>query len=344
MEWVRESVKAEGYENVVYAEHKPSGLRSIIAVHNTHRGPACGGIRLLPYASKDEAIYDVLRLAKGMSYKSALAGIGFGGGKSVILGDPAKKTPAMLHAFGEFVDSFQGRYICAKDMNIDTADLAEVRKKTKHVLGADGQPGSSGDPSPLTAIGVFQSMRATAEVLFGTKDLTGVRVALQGLGHVGYDLAERLHHAGAKLWVTDIDPKAIEKAVSRLGAKAVGLEEIYDVDCDIYSPCARGATVNLKTIPRLKCRAIAGCANNQLETEQDGFRLVERGILYAPDFAINSGGIINVFCEFEGYNPDRAKRLAEGIYDTTREILLRSVQSKKPPFVIAEALAEERLK
>lgn len=344
MDWNREVIKADGYESVVYAEHKPSGMRSIIAVHSTRLGPACGGIRMLPYATREEALYDVLRLSKGMSYKSALAGIGFGGGKSVILGDPAKKTPALLHAFGEFVESFNGKYICAKDMNINTADLAEVRKKTTHVLGVEGQPGSSGDPSPLTAIGVYQAMQAASEVAFGTRNLKGLRVSIQGLGHVGYDLAKRLHNAGAKLWVTDTDSKVVARAVKELHATAVGLDEIYDVECDIYSPCALGATLNLKTIPRLKCRAIAGCANNQLETEQDGFRLVERGILYAPDFAINSGGIINVFCERGGYDPKKAQRLAEAIYDTTREVLKRAVDSRKPPFIVAEALAEERLR
>jgi leucine dehydrogenase len=344
MDWIRETINVDGYENVVYGEHTPSGMRSIVAIHNTNRGPACGGIRMLPYSSREEALEDVLRLAQGMSYKSALAGIGFGGGKSVILGAPAKKTPALLHAFGEFVDSFKGRYICAKDMNIDTADLGEVWKKTKHVLGADGQPGSGGDPSPLTAIGVFRSMEATAESVFGSKNLAGLRVTLQGLGHVGYDLAQRLHKAGAKLWVTDIDPKAIQRAVEKLGAQAVGLEEIYGIECDIYSPSARGATLNAQTIPRLKCRAVVGCANNQLETEQDGFRLVERGILYAPDFVVNSGGIINVFCEYEGYNAARAHRLAEAIYGTTREILQRSKQSGRPPFLVAEEVANERLK
>jgi leucine dehydrogenase len=344
MDWIREDIKTTDYEKVVYGEHKPSGMRCIVAIHNTNRGPACGGLRMLDYKTRDEAMNDVLRLSKGMSYKSALAGIGFGGGKSVLIGDPAKKTPAMLQAFGEFVETLKGRYIAAKDMNIDTLDLAEVRKKTNHVLGAEGQPGSGGDPSPLTAIGVYRAMEAASEVAFGKKGLTGTKVSLQGLGHVGYDLAERLHKAGAELWVTDIDPKAIEKAVKNLGAHAVALEAIYDADVDIYSPCARGATLNVKTIPRLKCRAVVGCANNQLETEQDGYRLVERGILYAPDFVVNSGGIINVFCEYEGYDPVKANRLAEAIYDTTRDILKRSLQSSKPPFVMAEVIAQERIK
>lgn len=344
MDWISEEIRINGYETVVYAEHRPTGMRSIIAVHNTNRGPACGGLRMLPYASRDEALNDVLRLAKGMSYKSALAGIGFGGGKSVLIGDPSIKTPALLQAFGEFVETLKGKYIAAKDMNIDTADLAEVYRKTQHVLGADGQPGSGGDPSPLTAIGVYRSMEAAAEVLFGSKKLSGLRITMQGLGHVGYDLAERLHKAGARLWVTDIDPKAIDRAVKNLGATAVGLEDIYDIDCDIYSPCARGATLNIQTIPRLKCLGIVGCANNQLETEQDGFRLVERGILYAPDFVVNSGGIINVFCEYEGYDAARALRLAEAVYDTTHEVLRRSKATGRPAFLVAEDLANERIK
>lgn len=344
MEWKKEEIKTDGYERVVYAEHQPSGMRGIIAVHSTARGPACGGLRMLPYANREEALYDVLRLSQGMSYKSALAGIGFGGGKSVLIGDPAKKTPAMLQAFGQFVESLGGKYIAAKDMNIDTLDLAEVRKTTNHVLGAEGQPGSGGDPSPLTAVGVFRSIEAAAETLFDSRQLSGLKVSIQGLGHVGYDLAQRLHRAGARLIVTDINPKAVEKARKELGAEVVDGEAIYDVTCDIYSPCARGATLNVKTIPRLRCRAIVGCANNQLEVEEDGYRLMERGVLYAPDFAVNSGGIINVFCEYEGYDPKRAMTLAEKIYDTTREILRRAASSGKPPFVVAEEVAKERIR
>ncbi len=344
LDWIREEIKVDGYERVAYAEHPASGMRSIIAIHNTNRGPACGGIRMLPYATREEALTDVLRLSQGMSYKSALAGIGFGGGKSVIIGDPSLKNPAHLKAFGEFVDSFGGRYIAAKDMNITTIDLGLVRKGTKHVLGVEGQAGSSGDPSPLTAVGVFRAMEATVEQIYGSPRLDGIRVALQGLGHVGYDLAIRLHKAGAKLWVTDVDTKAVDKARVQLGAIPVGLEAIYDVDCDIYSPCARGAPLNLQTIPRLKCRAVVGCANNQLETEQDGFRILERSILYAPDFVVNSGGIINVFCEFEGYDPRKAMVLAEKVYDTTREILQRSSLTGQPPFVVAEEVAKERIR
>ncbi|MBY0369549.1 hypothetical protein K2X33_02610 [bacterium] len=344
MEWTKEEIKKEGYEKVVYAEHKPSGMRGIISVHNTARGPACGGLRMLPYGNKEEALYDVLRLSQGMSYKSALAGIGFGGGKSVLIGDPQKKTPAMLQAFGQFVETFGGKYIAAKDMNIDTHDLAEVRKTTNHILGAEGQPGSGGDPSPLTAVGVFRSIEAAAEMLFDSRQLSGLTVAIQGVGHVGYDLAKRLHRAGARLIVTDISPASTERAKKDFGAVVVDGDAIYDQTCDIYAPCARGATLNVKTIPRLRCRAVVGCANNQLETEQDGFRLMERGVLYAPDFVVNSGGIINVFCEYEGYNAARANTLAEKIYDTTREILRRAASSGKPPFIVAEEVAKERIR
>jgi leucine dehydrogenase len=338
-----EEIQVNGYERVVYAEDSSAGLKSFIAIHNTNRGPACGGIRLLPYASKDEALNDVLRLAKGMSYKSALAGIGFGGGKSVIIADPKDKGPALFHAFGEFVARFEGRYIAAKDMNIDSADLLEIRKRTSHVVGIEGVPGSSGDPSPVTARGILRAIEATAEELSGTKDLNGMRVAIQGIGHVGYSIAESVAKEGGKLWVTDVDPKALKRAETELGATVVKLDDIYDIECDIFSPCARGAIINEATIKRLRCRAVVGCANNQLAEEKDGKRLQDRGILYAPDFAVNSGGIINIFIEFEGYDRNKALAKADAIYPTLKEIYRRAKTDRVPPFVLAEKLAEERL-
>ncbi len=343
MTFHREKLDTPGYEEVVYVEEASCGLRGIVAIHNTNLGPSCGGIRMLPYSSKDEALKDVLRLSKGMSYKSALAGIGFGGGKSVMIGDPAKKTPAMLHAFGHFIDTFGGRYLAAKDMNISSADLLEVKKSTRHVLGIDGEPGSSGDPSPVTARGVFRAMEATIEELTGSKKLAGVKVALQGIGYVGYGVAEMLREAGAQIWVTDINQAALDKASRELGAKVVPLEEIYDVACDIFSPGARGAVLNAETIPRLKCKAVVGCANNQLATPEDGMRLHQRGILYGPDYAVNSGGIINIFIELGGYDAEKAFRKADEIYGTMKTIFQRARAEKTSPFVIADRLAEERL-
>lgn len=343
MKWKHENVAVAGYEKVVYAEEATTGLKAIIAVHNTALGPACGGIRMLPYASRDEAMFDVLRLSKGMSYKSALAGIGFGGGKSVIVGDPKAKTKELFQAFGDFVGTFEGLYIAAKDMNIANADLAAAKSHTKWVLGVEGEPGSSGDPSPVTARGVFRAMEATWETITGSRKLNGVKVAMQGVGHVGHPLAKHLKEAGAELVVTDIDQKALERAQKDFGAKVVGLEEIYDVACDIFSPGARGGVLNPQTIPRLKCRAVVGCANNQLLTEEDGYALQKKGILYGPDFAVNSGGIINIFVEYEGYEEKKALAKADYIYTTMREVYDRSQKTGKPPFVIADTLAEERM-
>ena len=344
MAFLQETIREPGYEQVIYAEHRDTGLRCLIAVHNTVRGPSCGGIRVLPYESREDALRDVLRLARGMSYKSALAGLGFGGGKSVILLDPARKSPEIFQAFGELVDSLGGRYIAAKDMNVTSTDLLEVRKRTRHVLGIDGVPGSSGDPSPVTARGVFRALEATAMELTGKRELKGLHIALQGLGHVGYSLAQRLKEAGVRLTVTDIDPAPVERARRELGAETVGLENIYEMSCDIFSPGARGAVLNPDTIPRLRCRAVAGCANNQLLTPEDGHRLHALGILYAPDYAVNSGGIINIFIEYQGYSEAKAMEKADGIYDTIREIFARAKAEGAPPFVVADRLAEEKLR
>ena len=259
-----EEIRVPDYEKVVFCEDPTVGLSGIVAVHNTNLGPACGGIRMLPYASKEEALNDVLRLARGMSYKSALAGIDFGGGKSVIILDPAKKTPALFHAFGDVLEKLGGKYIAAKDMNIESADLAEVKTRTRWVLGIEGEPGSSGDPSPVTSRGVFRSLEAAVEDFSGSRKLSGVKIAIQGIGHVGFGLAELAHQGGAELWVTDVNPTALSRAREELNAHVVGMDEIYDVACDVFSPNARGAVLNDKTIPRLKCKAVVGAANNQL--------------------------------------------------------------------------------
>lgn len=335
-----------GYERVVAGKDPGRGLNALIAVHNSARGPACGGIRLLPYATPEEALNDVLRLSKGMSYKSALADIGFGGGKAVMMADPKAKSAELFRAMGEFVDKLQGQYIAAKDMNVASEDLLHVQEKTKHVLGIDCVPGSSGDPSPMTARGLFRSLEATVEHLTGSRNLEGLKVAIQGVGHVGYGYAQLLNEAGAELWVTDIDAKSVERAVKELGAHAVALEKIFDTPCDVFSPCARGAILSEATIPRLRCRAVVGAANNQLATEADGLRLHERNILYAPDYAVNSGGIINIFIEYRygTYDEQKAREKTDGIYRTMKEIFARSREQKRPPFVVADQLAEERLR
>jgi len=338
-----QEIKEKGFEKVLFAEDSQSGLSAIIAIHNTNLGPACGGIRMLPYASTNEALNDVLRLAKGMSYKSALAGINFGGGKSVIIGNPAEKSPPLFHAFGDFLDTFKGKYIAAKDMNIDSSDLALVKQKCRHVLGVEGEPGTSGDPSPVTALGVFRALEATVEFLTGSRKVNGLKVAVQGIGHVGYSLAEYVKKSGGELWVTDTNMKTVEKAQKELGARFVPLEEIYDLDCDIFAPCARGAVLNESTIPRLKFKAVVGAANNQLATPQDGIRLHERKILYAPDYAVNSGGIINIFIESKGYDRNQALSKTDEIYRTMREVFDRSKKTGRPTFEVADQLAEERL-
>lgn len=342
----REELTVPGYEKVVAYDDPGTGLKAIVAIHNTALGPACGGIRMLAYPTREDALKDVLRLARGMSYKSSLAGIGFGGGKSVIIGDPARKTPELFRQFGEFVNTFDGRYIAAQDMNITSRDLAEVRKTSPHVLGIEGMPGSSGDPSPVTARGVFRALEATAEKLTGKRSLQGVRVALQGVGSVGFRLAELARGAGAELWVADVDAAAVRRAQEKLDAHPVALEALYDLECEIFSPNARGAILSESTIPRLRCRAVVGAANNQLATEADGMRLHERGILYAPDYAVNAGGIINIFVESEGegYDQARAFQKADGVYDTLKEIFRRAEAERVAPFIIADKLAEERMR
>ncbi len=339
-----EKIPTQDFEQVLFGEDPAVGLRSIIAVHSTRLGPSCGGIRLLPYATREEALEDVLRLAKGMSFKASVAEINFGGGKSVIILDPRQKRAEILRRFGEFVNHLDGRYIAAKDMNIVNDDLLEVKKTTRHVLGLDGVAGSSGDPSPITAIGCFEAMRAVWDVISGRPSLTGVTVAIQGLGHVGFDLARRIVKAGGSLFVSDIDRQVVERARLELGAKICSVEEAFDVECDIFSPCARGAVLNSRTIGRLRCRAVVGCANNQLEVAEDGQRLWARQILYAPDYVVNAGGIINIFTEYEGYDRVNAVRRAEGIFGTVKKILERSRQENTPPYLIADRMADERLR
>lgn len=336
-------LKIDGYESVVSAEDLSTGLKAIVAIHNTRLGPSCGGVRLLPYASQDEALADVLRLSKGMSYKSAVAGLGFGGGKSVIVAEQHQKEPSLFHSFGDFVESFQGRYIAAKDMNITSPDLLAVKARTRHVLGVEGVEGSSGDPSPITAIGCLEGLRAVWEFLSGKGSLSGVRVSIQGLGHVGYDLAKRIVEERGIVLASDIDAQVLERARRELGVQTVSNDQIFDASVDIFSPCARGAVLNPGTTPRLRCRAVVGCANNQLANHSDGLRLWERNIVYAPDFVVNAGGIINIFVEYEGYNPERAIARAKGVFSTMREILQRSRQEQTPAFVIADKMAEKRL-
>ncbi len=329
------------YEQLVFCQDKSTGLKAIIAIHDTTLGPALGGTRFWNYESEEEAIIDVLRLARGMTYKSAAAGLNLGGGKAVIIGDPDKlKSEELFRVFGRFVDGLAGRYITAEDMNIKTQDLAYVNEETDFVVGLEGK---SGDPSPVTAFGVFRGILAAADEVFGSADLTGKVVAVQGLGAVGYNLCKFLHEAGAKLIVTDIKKASIERVVNEMGATAVAPDEIFSVECDIFAPCAMGAVINDFTIDQLKCKVVAGAANNQLAEDRHGDMLREKGILYVPDFVINAGGVINVFEELKGYNRERAMSRAANIYDAVKRVFEISKRDNIPTHVAANRMAEERI-
>jgi leucine dehydrogenase len=332
------------YEQVVFCYDEASGLKAIIAIHDTTLGPALGGCRMWTYASEEEAILDALRLARGMTYKNAAAGLNLGGGKTVIIGNPkTDKSEAMFRALGRYIQSLNGRYITAEDVGTTVHDMDIIHKETRFVTGVSQAYGSSGNPSPMTALGVFRGMQATAKVALGTPDLAGKTVAIQGLGSVGYALAEHVHQAGAKLIVTDINEEALRRAARDLDAQVVGPTEIFDVECDIFAPCALGAVINDDTIERLRCKAIAGSANNQLAEERHGDRLHEMGILYAPDYVINSGGVINVADELEGYNRERAQAKVERIYDIMLELYEVAERERIPSYKAADRMAEARI-
>jgi leucine dehydrogenase len=340
---VFEKIQADNYEQIVFCHDKRVGLKAIIALHNTALGPATGGCRMWNYRNEEEALTDVLRLSKGMTYKNSISNLPLGGGKSIIIGDASQKTPELLQRFGEFVETLNGRYITAKDVGIDSSDLKTIKSRTTHILGIAGEANSSGDPSPVTAWGVYNGMLACAEKAFGSKSLKGLHVALQGLGAVNYGLLKYLAQEGAKVTACDINASVVERAKKEFGVQESGPEAIYDVACDIFSPGALGAVINPQTIPRLKCKVVAGAANNQLATEKDGEELLKRGILYAPDFAINAGGVINIAHEREGYNRDKAYAHVARIYDTIRNILEVSANDRLPTNIVANRIAENRV-
>jgi len=332
-----------GHEQVVFCQDEATGLKAIIAIHNTVLGPALGGTRMWDYATDEEALVDVLRLSRGMTYKAAISGLNLGGGKAVIIGDPAKlKNEAFMRRFGRFVDSLGGRYITAEDVNMKTRDMEYVHMETDSVIGIPESMGGSGDPSPVTAYGVYMGMKATAHHVFGSDNLSEKSVVVQGVGQVGMYLVDHLTKEGAKVYITDIAEEKLAKVAKSSGAEVVGLDDIYDLDVDIYSPCALGATLNDNTIPRLKASIIAGGANNQLKEERKhGYMLIDRGITYAPDFLINAGGLINVGAEYYGpYNREKAHLDAEKIYDTTLDILKmatdESISTQEAAIMIAE--------
>jgi len=343
---VFDAIADRKHGEIVFGSDPESGLRTIIAIHSTALGPALGGTRFYPYETEEQALEDVLRLSKGMTLKAASAGLDLGGGKAVIIGDHRKlKSERLWRAYGRLVDSLRGRYITAEDVGTDTQDMDLIRRETRWVVGVPVEEGGSGDPSPATARGIVAAMRATAQFLWGDDDLAGKHVAVQGVGKVGTDLVRRLLELGAKLTVADVYPPAIERIRALHGDKVsiVGIDDITDVECDIFSPSSLGGSLSEDTIPRLRCAAVVGCANNQLATEDDALRLVERDILYAPDFVVNAGGVINVSEELRGYSVEKAAARVDKIYGNTLRVLEAAKERNVAPHLAAVALAEERI-
>jgi leucine dehydrogenase len=336
-----EKVTNTGHEKVLFARDPVSSYRGIIAIHSTALGPAVGGTRFWNYTTEEEALTDALRLSRGMTYKTALAGLPFGGGKSIIIGDnKTSNREALFRAHGRFVDTLRGRYITAEDVGTSPADMEIVRLETRHVAGLSG---FSGDPSPYTARGVFRAMQAATKFSWSTDDLTGVTVAVQGCGHVGYHLAKMLHAAGAKLLVTDVDERSVLRVSEEFDVETVRPDEIFGVQTDIFAPCALGGVINDETIPQLKTRIIAGAANNQLLEERHGEMLRERKILYAPDYVANAGGVLNGCVELLGWNAELASRKVDEIYDTMLTIFEAAKAQRIPPNQAADRLVEKRL-
>ncbi|MEK4229882.1 Leu/Phe/Val dehydrogenase [Solibacillus sp. FSL H8-0538] len=332
------------YEQLVFCQDEASGLKAIIAIHDTTLGPALGGSRMWTYATEEQAIEDALRLARGMTYKNAAAGLNLGGGKTVIIGDPFKdKNEEMFRALGRFIQGLNGRYITAEDVGTTVSDMDLIHEETNYVTGISPAFGSSGNPSPVTAYGVYIGMKAAAKEAFGNDSLSGRSISVQGLGNVAYTLCDYLHKEGAHLIVTDINKAAVERVVNEFGATAVEPNEIYSQYVDIFAPCALGAIINDDTIPQLKAKVIAGSANNQLQESRHGQILHEMGIVYAPDYVINAGGVINVADELYGYNRDRAMKRVETIYDSIIKISAISKEQNIPTYLAANRLAEQRI-
>jgi leucine dehydrogenase len=341
---VLSGMQAQGHEEVVFFSDPATGLRSIVAIHDTTLGPAVGGARMWVYPSEEAALEDVLRLAKAMTYKAAVAGLDLGGGKGLIIGDPRKdKTEALLRAYARAVDSLGGRYITAEDVGTTPEDLEVFMQETRWMVGRPLEAGGSGDSAPLTAYGVFQGMRACALEVFGDGSVEGKTVAIQGFGKVASNLARYLKEDGARLVVTEIDPRARDRAASEFGARIVEPEAIYNVDCDIFAPCALGGVLTEETVPRLRCGIVAGGANNQLADPGVGEQLRRAGILYAPDYVINAGGLINLSFELTMYDPEAARVRVKGIFDTMTGIITTAKQDGVSTADAADRMALARL-
>jgi leucine dehydrogenase len=340
----------EGHEDVHAFHDERAGLKCLIAIHSTVRGPAAGGCRMWPYATSSAALEDALRLSRAMSYKNAMADLELGGGKAVIIGDSRKaKTPALFEAFGRAVEALCGRYWTAEDVGVSPADLAHTRKHTRYVAGLEGHPAASGDPSPVTAEGVFRGIGLIARRALG-KEFSEVAVAIQGVGHVGAILADKLHEAGARLVIADVNAAAVQAVAARTGAEVVSPEAICEAEADVFAPCALGGAIGPKTLPRLKAKIVAGGANNQLAGPEAGRALFERGIAYAPDYVINGGGIINVAAEIRAlsagaaYDPAWVAAKLDRLMLTLEEVLDRSAAERRPPHEVADEMARERLR
>jgi leucine dehydrogenase len=338
------AVDFDHHETVAYFDDKRSGLKAIIAVHSTALGAGCGGCRMYPYPSEDAALTDVLRLSRGMSYKSAIADLALGGGKAVIIGDPKKdKTDALLTAFAEAVNALGGRYITAMDVGMTPADLPVVARATPHVAGYDQAGKTGGDSGPATALGVYLGIKAAVKHRLKTDSVSGLTIAIQGIGKVGMKLAEKLHADGARLIVADVNKDAVAKAVSSFGAQTAGVDEIVTAECDVLSPNALGAILNDGTVPRVKAKVVAGAANNQLARDEHGRALKDRGILYAPDYVINGGGIICVAGQIFGWSNDEIERRVRNIPGTLAAIFARADSDGESTNVIADRMAEARM-
>ncbi|MBF8267953.1 MAG: Glu/Leu/Phe/Val dehydrogenase [Dehalococcoidia bacterium] len=341
---ILEYMETHGHEQLCVFTDKGVGIRAFIAIHDTTLGPALGGVRTWPYKSEDEALMDVLRLSRGMTYKSAAAGLNLGGGKAVIMANPQEKTEAMMRAFGQFVESQGGRYITTEDVGATTQDMEWIAQETSHVTGLPVNQGGSGDPSVMTGYGVYQGMKACAMEVWGTDSLEGRIIAIQGFGKVASYLVGHLLEEGARPIVTDINPAALKRAREQGLEVVEDPSAIYDVECDIFSPCALGAILNDGTIPRLKCKVVAGCANNQLLEDSHAVALRRRGILYAPDFIINAGGVINISLELgQPYDEEAALEKTAHIYDTVERVISMAKTEGITTAQAADRLVEERI-
>lgn len=334
-----------GHEQVVFCRNGTVGLQAIVAIHDTTLGPALGGCRLYDYPTEEAALRDVLRLSRGMTYKAAVAGLDLGGGKAVIIGDPSIKSEGLFRAFGRHIESLGGRYITAEDMNTNVEDMNNIRRETRWVTGASAHVGGSGDPSPFTAWGVYHGIRACLEVVYGSPDVRGRTVAIQGVGNVGQHLARHLHENGAKLLLSDINIGRVKRLIEDLGAgELVEGDDFFRASCDVLAPCAIGGIVNAHTVPLIQAPIIAGGANNVLEHEErDGEALVRRGITYAPDYVINAGGLISVAGELKNYPRDKAMGDAANVFNTVKRVLNKAASESTTTITASNRLAEERI-